>query len=102
MGIAEEDASSATEDAVPGDSAAGWAGGHCATGGACSSGEAQPFGSLSVGDYAAARDFFNEGVDAGPAGIFGALFCNACSCARRKISSRVLFALHLGSNVAHL
>jgi hypothetical protein len=42
--IAEEDAAAAAEDAVPGDSAAGWAGGHCASGGACATREAEPFG----------------------------------------------------------
>ncbi len=44
VGIAEEDAAAAAEDAMPRYSAAGRAGGHCASGGACAAGETEPFG----------------------------------------------------------
>ncbi len=102
VGIAEQDSAAAAENSVPRDSAAGGAAGHGASCGACAAGETEKFCELSIGDYAAAGDFFHEGIDVSPAGVFGVLFCVAHRGARRKISVYVSFALHLANNVTHL
>ena len=68
-GLADDDASSGGNDAVPGDGLTARAGGHGSAGGASAAREVHSLGQLAVGGNAAFGDALDEGVESLPGGV---------------------------------